>query len=66
MGRSSTGDDLQNSFAKLGQVVGLAAGDEMPVDHDGRVLPASAGVDEIVMVYVGPAMLRGWSISLPG
>src|SRR5205085_9972320 len=40
---------LQNATAKVGQVVGFAAADEMAVDHDGGIFPHRAGVDQIVL-----------------
>src|SRR5436190_10389307 len=41
--------DLQNSLAELGQIVGLAAGDEVPIDDDGRIEPNRTGIDQIVL-----------------
>src|SRR3954447_16784570 len=39
---------FDNCAAEIGEVVGLAARDEVAVDNDGSVAPNSAGIDEVV------------------
>src|SRR6516164_2364113 len=39
----------EHAFAEVRQVVGPAAADVVSVDHNGRVFPQPAGVDEIVL-----------------
>ena len=40
--------DLDDGPAEIGEIVGLAAGDEVAVDDDRSILPDGAGIDEVV------------------